>query len=442
MSMRLFLFRVLCFYALTGSVWADQSAIQESDQERPAYTLEDCLAIGLREASAMRNAERDRKIADSAIDQVRAQFMPHVSADASYTRLDKLDQVDFGEQRMELGTLDNYAMSVSLRQLLYSGGSVSAALDAARDYRVMADIETRRVRAALTRDIRSGFTDLLFLGEALVVNAEAVGQWRDALEQTKARYAQDLASEFDVLNARVQWANALPGLIQSSNRLAVAKAAFGDLLNLADSAFDIRGELSFEPVADDLDGHLERAWQDRPELRIARRGLALRETDIRAEKSLYKPSVHVSAQYGAQRSPFDFGGDSDLEWRWSATVRAQWSWLDGGLRRGRVREKELERDKTREDIEALRRRVALEVRQAHLAMRQAAASVAAMRETVGLAEKSMAIAATRYRTGMITRLELAEVNVALMTARLHWLGALRDHAHAVTALRHASGQAE
>jgi outer membrane protein len=405
---------------------------------RPQYSLQDCLRIGLREASAMRNARRDREIADRVVDQVRAQFLPSVTADASYTRRDELDQAEFGGQTLEIGSLDNYSISLSARQLLYSGGSVSAALDAARDYRVMADFRTQHTYADLTRAIRTSFTDLLYLQAALATHEQTVTQWQAALERTEELFAQDMAAEFDVLQARVQWSNARPGLIQASNQVAVAKASFAHLLNLPDDRFDLRGELRYEPFTGDIAALTEAALRQRPEYRIAQQGLSLREAEIRAERSAYRPSLHASFLYGAQPSPFGIGG-SDLDWRWSATLQAKWSLLDGGLRRHRVREKELEREKTLEDLEALRRRVALEVQQALLAIRQAEQAVQAMRETVALADKAVAIATTRYQTKLIPRLELAEANLASMTARLHWLGALRDHARAVTALRYAAG---
>ena len=415
------------------------AAVSMTRAERPVYTLDACLEIGLREASAMRNAQRDRKAADSVIDQVRAQFLPQVSADGTYTRLDKLDSVTFGDQEIEIGSLDNYSLSVNLRQLVYSGGSVSAALDAAREYRIMADIEVDRVQAGLARDIRAQFTDILFLQAALEVNAESVRLQEDTLRQTQMRQAQDLASEFDVLNAKVQLANARPGLIQASNRVAMAKTAFADLLNLPDEPFDLAGALGYEPLEIHERAWIRQALQNRPELAVARQGLSLRETEIRAEQSAYRPALSLSANYGAQRSPLSFGDGDDLDWRWSATLQAQWQWLDGGLRRSRIREKRIERDKTLEDIDTLKRRVALEVRQACQALQHAEAAVHATRETTQLAEKSMEIAQVRYRNGLVTRLELSEVHVALMTARLLALEALRDHAQARTQMRFATG---
>ena len=403
-------------------------------------TLDDCLRIGLAEATAVRNAARDRSIADSTEGQIRARVYPQVTADASYTRLDRLDTVDFGSERLEVGQLDNYGAGVSVRQLLYAGGGVDAALDAAHEFNAIADLEVRRVRAATARRIRTQFADLLYLEAALDVHRQTVAQWAATLEQTEARFDREMASEFDVLNARVQLANARPMLQQASNRLAVARVAFADLLNLEDDDYRLEGELHFDPFDDDLDALLVAATGERPELAMARHGVRLREAEVAVERSEYRPQVNLSARYGGQQSPLDFGGGSDLEWRWSATVRAEWAWLDGGLRRHRVRQKRLERDKAMEDYDALRRAVALEVRQAWLEIQQAAETVQATVDTVDLAATSMAIAETRYRTGLITRLELSDVQMALMQAQLNHIEALRRHVHAVNAIRYAVGR--
>ncbi len=411
-----------------------------SEPPPPVYSLDECLAIGLREASAVRNAARDRLIADSTIRQVRAQVYPQVSADAGYTRMDRLDTVDFGEERVEIGRLDNYSLGIAARQLVYDGGGVNAALAAARDFGMIADHALERVRAETALRIRAQFADLLYLDAALEVNRQAVEQWEATLEQTEQRYGRDMASEFDVLNARVQLANALPAYQQARNRLAVARVAFADLLNLDDERYVLQGELHYTPFEEDLEALLAEAKAARPELGMARQGVLLSEADISVERSAYRPSVHLSARYGGQQSPMDFGGGSDLEWRWSATVQAQWSWLDGGLRRNRVQQKTLERDKAIEDLDALRRAVMLEVRQAWLTIGQASETVTATSGTVGLAEKSMEIATVRYRTGLITRLELADVQMALMRARLNHIEALRQYIHAVNAMRYAVGR--
>ena len=114
--------------------------------------------------------------------------------------------------------------------------------------------------------------------------------------------------------------------------------------------------------------------------------------------------------------------------------------FDGLLTRSRVREKQLDLDKARETLADAERQVALEIQTHYLELQQAAETVAASRETVELAEKSLAIARARYENGLATALDYADANLALSVARLTRLQALHDHLNALARLQQASGE--
>ena len=59
---------------------AGPAGAAETREIRPAYTLAECLALGLQQAAAARNALRDEQIAGTRIGQVRAQVLPHLGA--------------------------------------------------------------------------------------------------------------------------------------------------------------------------------------------------------------------------------------------------------------------------------------------------------------------------------------------------------------------------
>ncbi len=405
----------------------------------PVYTLEDCLAIGLQRAEQLQNAFRDEQIAATRIGELRAQILPQLSASAGYTRLDRVDDIEFGGQSVELGSQDNLSADITLRQLVYAGGAVRAGLRAARDYRDMTTHQTALVRAGLIRDIRSGFVDLLLLERVIAVHEQTVDQLRDVVAQTEQRFAQDLASEFDTLNARVRLANAVPGLIQASNNWLVARTAFGNLINVDDTDFAIAGELYYEPYEAPLEPLAAQALTMRPEILAMEQRLALQDADIRSEQGSYYPNIHLTAGYSGQDPPGMIATDSGWDWGWSVGIRAQWDWFDGGARHYRVRQKQMEREKSLADRSALHRHIMQQVHQAWLRVRHAAEAVAASHETVALADKSLAIAETRYETGLTTRLEYTEISLARMEAQLNRLQAIRDHQQAVNALRYAIG---
>ena len=59
--------------------WAAGGArAAEEVPARPAFTLAECVELGLRQAAAARNARRDEEIAGTRIGQVRAQVLPEL----------------------------------------------------------------------------------------------------------------------------------------------------------------------------------------------------------------------------------------------------------------------------------------------------------------------------------------------------------------------------
>lgn len=402
-------------------------------------TLEDCTRIGLERSVSVANARRDEQIAGARIRQVRAQVLPELKAHASYTRLDELESFDMGQGPIELGKLDNYAASAEASQLLYSGGSVRAALKAASLYRERSLFATQRAEQELVRDIELGFYGILLAESNVEVQRASVELLRELVKQAEAKFRNDTASEFDLLSARVRLANQEPLLIRAQRDLDIARDAFRNLLHLDAEEIRLRGELRFEPVAVDYASLQRLGRSRRPELREQERMIGLWRQDIRVEQAKYLPTIRARAAYEGANPPSFFSGGSGWDWSWNAGITLEWDILDGGLRRGRLLEKRLELEKARDILGELERAVDLEIRAACLDLKHAAEAVAASADTVQLAEKSMAIARTRYDVGLATYLEYTDANVALSNARLIWFTALRAHRAALAELRCACG---
>ncbi|MFH0880787.1 MAG: TolC family protein, partial [Lentisphaerota bacterium] len=408
----------------------------------PVYSLEQCLQIGLERAATMANARRDEKIAASKIRQVRAQVLPQLNVKSEYTRMDEVATIDFGQGPVEMGKLDNYSAEASASQLLYSGGAVQAALKAARIYRDRSKVSLDATEKNLRRDIRTGFSDILLAQANVNVQGEAVNQLSNFVAQTEAKYKNETASEFDLLSVRVRLANQIPILIKARRDVEVAKAAFRNLLHLDEESYELAGELGYQPATLSLDRLLQISVENRPEVDLQRKVVDLWIQDIRAERGGYLPSLRARASYAGQNPPASFSGEEEWDWGWNAGLTLDWSILDGGLRGGKVMEKALELEKSRENLRELERSVQLQVREAYLDMVHAAESVVASRDNVQLAEKNLEIARTRYQAGLSTYLEFTDTNLALSQARLIWYTALCSHTNALVRLQFACGLTE
>ncbi len=406
---------------------------------RPVYTLQECISLGLEQAAPARNAARDELISQARIGQVRAQLLPQLKARGSYTRLDEAAAFEFAGESYAMGREDNYTGAVEVDQLLYSGGSVGAALKAAGLYNEIAQVRVRGVNNELVRDICTGFNAILLQDEQVRVQEASLKQLEELLAQAESRFRQQTASEFDVLTARVRVANKRPVLIAARKQAELARESFRSLVHLEPGEFDLAGELVFEPAGRPLEEWLAIARDQRPELIELRRFLGMREADIRAEQGGYVPEIRAFAGYAGQ-NPENGTASAGWDWGWNAGLTAEWSLFDGALRRNVIREKRLELDKARETLADTERKVELEIRSLYLDLVQAAETVAASGDTVAEAEKGLAIARTRYDNGLSTYLDYTDANLALSIARLTRLQALHDHMNARVRLQQASGE--
>lgn len=409
-----------------------------AEQQAPSYDLDESVRIGLQRSGIAANARRDQAIAGEWVRQARSEALPQISASAGYTRLDELQEIDFDGSSFELGTLDTYRAGAAVNQLLFSGGRVLAALRAARLSEGYAEWARRETEAVLALAIRTGFHDILLARAAVDVRRASLTQFESLLEQTQTRLNNGTASEFDLLSARVKVANEKPRLLQAQNDHAIAREDFRRLVGLDDGPFSVSGELTFHPLDVDLPHLLRLAVAKRPAVRRAELGVRLREEDAIAARSGVRPSLSAFGAYdGANDYGFDAG--DEWEWHWTAGLSLSWDLWDGGLTRSVVAEKTLDHEKSIASLDELIKTVRLDVRRAYLELVRARESVAAAGDNVTLAAKALDIAAARQESGLGTHLEFTDANVALSTARLTRLQALRDHLVGVARLVFACG---
>jgi len=422
---------------LAAGTWA--TAVIVAEPVKQTYGLDACVCRALEQSGQAINARVDQAIARTQRAQARSLALPHLSASASYTRLDEVQSVTFGESTMQLGELDNYEVKGEISQLLYAGGQVGAALRAAELAEKYAECARLDIEIALARDVRVAFSRLLLARETVSVHKESVSQLVAFVATTERKHKQDTVSRFDVLSARVRLANEQPLLIEARNNLDIAVEDLCRLLDLESGQVVFEGELLPISVSASLEALLGIAMTNNPSLRCMEYRVALGREDTVSARSDALPDLTARAEYnGANSSRFVSYGD-DWQWHWNAGVVLSWNIWDGDLTRQTIRRKGLEYNKLLTNYDEMGKTIALRVRQAYLEMNRAQESIEASEGNVALAEKALDIARTRYDAGAATHLEFTDTNLALTVARLEWLRSLHGLAVAVADLEYACG---
>ncbi len=404
-----------------------------AQEEVKSYSLDESIRIGLKRALVVANAAREREIAKATQKRAFSEALPKLTGLADYALYDAEDLSHVGD--MDVSGVPSWQ--------IFSGGRTISAIRASRAFQQLTADQERRIQATQVRDIAFSYHEVQLANAQVEVLEQSVRQLKDFEADTRRKYDTGTASEFDWLSAKVALSNEEPQLIAAKNQLGLAKIAFRNLTFIDDAVFELSDPLEYTAIKIDLNEALALGMQKRPELLEKASAITLRKENISQQKSDYYPRIDLFATYNYYNpDPYSFIPGSDSSgWNdhWSAGVRASWSLFDGGARRANVSESKLNMAIEEDEYIDLRRTVELEIRTHWLRGRDSAEVFNATTESIGLAERALKIARTRFDAGLSTNLEVTQANLELSDAQLARFVALYEYMNAVAGMKYAVG---
>jgi outer membrane protein TolC len=395
------------------------------------------LRFALDNNFAIRQAKERIRQQEGILVEVRSAQIPNVGATGSYSRLDR-ELSSTGENR-------NWGLSVTARQILYSGGGVRASVAAQRLALDAAVLQLQAVIDAALLDVRTRFYDVLVARERIKVQEQSVELLGRQLQDVRNRFEAGTVSNFEVLRAEVAVANAQVPLITARNayRLAIEEMRQALGFTTIDGANVARvpnfvGDLTFAPVTVELTSALATAKERRPDLQRLRRLQEASEQIVTARQAERLPDLALAGSYAWNKAPFR-SSFSDARDGWTLGVQSSWAIFDGNATRGRVAQARSQVEQARIASEEAELDVQVEVRRAISSLQEATELSEASKRVVEQAEEAVRLADARYAAGTATQLDVLQARNDLTTARLNQLEAFYRFNVASAALRRAMG---
>jgi len=388
--------------------------------------LDQCLQIAYKKNKTLLQLEEKINSARYRIDEARSSFYPQFSLSGSYTRLGELPSYDVGDgAKFTLGTENNYNLTLSYQQPLFTWGKIRAGYDISKYNLSLTKEEYRRTKQDIKFNVVNLFYNILLAKKLIKVREESIARTEDHLKTVQERYEKGYASEFDLLRVKVQLANAKPPLTQAKNLYQLTMNNLKNLLGieLADSV-SLEGTLDYAPIEVIQSQAEEFAFKNRSELKSITHQRGIGQKALTIAKANNKPNLFGSANYEYKR-PFY----SKDEWAtdWNFTFLVNIPIFDGFLARSRIRQ-------TRSDLKQLaivenqvQDLIKLEISQAITDLNLAKENILSQKENVKQAKESLRIAKVQYQQGMITNLEQMDTELALTIAETNHLQALADY---------------
>jgi outer membrane protein TolC len=385
-------------------------------------TLADAVNLALRQNPDVVRALREIERARGRVLEVRAQSLPHLSLNGSY------DEVD---PKLPAFLNKFWNISLEVKQVLYSGGKISAAIEAERLSKDALYYKLRDTIDRVVSQVRQQFSTVLATRGLIGVAEESVELAAQQLRDATNRFDAGTVPRFNVLRAEVELASVKPGLIRAKNDYLIARLQLAKTLGIDASpdgkpSFDCVGELQISDRPMALVDAISLGRARRPSLKAQRQQILLEKEHLTVARAGYKPQVSVVGGYRKSSSIRGLGFDEAVTGYFMG-VRGSWNIFDGFETNGQVAQVKARIDSAIVTYEEALQGVELEVQKSFAELQQYRETVESQQKNVEQAREALRLSQERLGAGAGTQLEVLDARVALTRARTIELQARADY---------------
>ncbi|HEY3309140.1 MAG TPA: TolC family protein [Desulfuromonadaceae bacterium] len=415
----------LSLFSVLSAVFGAGGSIAYAAELR-TLTLDQALSIALDKNRDIAKARQYSNYVQGRYIEERAAALPQVGLNGSVA----LAQDDSQRALLALAPRQ-YTRAVDLvfSQPLYTWGKINAAIRGAEVGLKTADEQLRLYRQAAWREVSGAFYDVLLAKELFLAASENQVQKKRLLDEAQRRYAAGVATDYDVLSAEVAVENSHPAVIRSEHAIRTTRERLRFLLAMEDQEVDVIGtlETALEPPQP-YEQALVIARQRRPEL-----------NDLRYRVGIYQELVTIAAAENKPR--LDLKGGLGWHWlevkdgstqsadglAWNVGLLLSFPFFDGLKTTGKVIQAKSDLATKQIEEAKLLDSIALDVRDAGNAVKEAVEIVQALAGTVRQAARLAQMAEKGFELGVKIRLEVDDAQLNLLQAKSNLARGQRDY---------------
>jgi HAE1 family hydrophobic/amphiphilic exporter-1 len=412
-----------------GTVWmAIFSIVPVSGEETKIkiLTREEALKIALAMNKDIQKAREYKNSVEGRYVEERSAALPQLSLNGALVR-DRDDSLKNLFQGLFPPEKETQSAEVTLSQALYTFGKIGAAIRAAKIGLATAEDQLRIFQQAALRDVSASFDDVLLAKEFYALALQNLDQKERHLDEARRKYAAGTATDYDVLAAEVAVENARPEVIRRENLISVTRERLRFLLGMEGQEVDVTGTLE-TPVSPypPYERGVEIAWKNRPDLADLQKRVGISAELVKIYDAGDKPRLDLKASYGWRDLDYiDVArGEGQV---WSAGVFLTFPFFDGLRSRGKTAQAKSDLRSLKIDEAKFKDSIALQVRDAVNACRDAEEIMKALSGTVKRAERLLYMAEKGYEYGVKTKLEVDDAQLSVIEAKGNLARAQRDY---------------
>ena len=407
-------------------------------------TLEEALERARSRNVSVRSAENALAITENDASIGNAGFLPQLTASGNRnTSITTTEQqfIDQELRRTPNAETTSQAARATLSWRAFDGLGRFATLQRLQAERAGQAERTRGVRSDVLTEVTVAYLSIVREQQQRAVLEEAVAISEERLRLTELRNRLGAASDLAVRQARVDLNADRGARLRQESTVTAARAQLNRLLDAPDQgAYRVETGIPIDTLLT-LDALVAEARTQNPQLRSARQGrraAAQERREIRAER-LPTVDLEVQYEYSDQSSESGFVQFSE-SYGMSYGVAVSADLFDGLNRRRRAQNAQIRERNARLAIQELETQLTTALQEEFASFDNRVALIALEEENVEAARANVDVALRQFELGVITPLELREVQEALVQAESRLVDTRFEARVSEAELRRLAGQ--
>lgn len=407
------------------------------------YDMESSIQFAVQNNSSLKQLGEKVTEAKAKYSESKASVLPKLSLSTQVTKLQEPRSSSFGGVKVLFSSDIQIFSRLGLSTPLYSSGKLELGKKIILQTFHLKELEQKRLLVETVYQVKDIYFRVLQSKHLLSVAESGVKSAQKHLEITENLKNQGVLSKYDVLRSKVAVTSAQQKLIQAQNIYSTNKAGFlyvigANLLETyelkdVDAGLDVRAlvpKLTPEEAA-------YYALEHRTEVLLAAMQKEMGKNALKVEKLGGYPDIYFSAYYDFTR-----GERMPIEWRnvYSLELMMGMTLYDSGVKRNKIKQAGASLNAGEEALVDIKRKVALEVGNGFLAMKEALARYENSRSKMDEAKESLSLAEERYENGVGLLVDVLDAQSAYESAQAELYTSLYDFYRALAQIDKSMGK--
>jgi len=328
---------------------------------------------------------------------------------------------------------DSVIGQINMEYPIYVGGKIDSITTQAKIGKKIAQEDIKRTKSQIIFDVKKYYYSVVLSKQLKQLSNETLERMK-FLENLTSRLYQGGSMHVkrtDYLRSKLS-VNFIESLDERlSEKEEMAKSAFVNAMGLPwQTIVDVKDDALKKPkMTESMNRLIKNAYKFNPDYTTLNLAIDIKKAKIDESKSDNYPHIGLNASAQRVYNDYDYGMVNDANTKsWTIGIGAKWSLFNGFRTRNEIEQSKLEKLKLEQTKILLEEGLALQVKQAFLAMKSSYVQYNILKKAFNTSEQNRELNVRAYQEDMVETKEVVEAQILESYTKADFYRCVYDHA--------------